>query len=81
ARKLLTYLERKYWNFGATEVESTTISHNCGLRPKARMDAAVDVLVRWNEIVVVPYERDKRKYKIRAKPQRWSLGATPQGSF
>lgn len=81
ARKLLTYLERKYWKFGTTEVESTTVSHNCGLRPKARMDAAVDVLVRWNEIVIVPCERDKRRYKIRTKPQRWPLGATPQGSL
>lgn len=81
ARKLLNYLERKYWRCGTTEVESTTVSHNCGLRPKARMDAAVDVLVRYGEIVTVPYERDKRKYKICPKVQRWPLAATPQGNF
>lgn len=80
ARKLLNYLERKYWRYGTAEVESTTVSHNCGLRPKTRMDAAVDVLVRWGEIVTVPYERDKRKYKIRPKLQRWPLAATSQSN-
>lgn len=81
AKKLLAYLERKYWRYGTTEVESTTVSHNCALRPKARMDAAVDVLIRCGEIVTVPHERDKRKYKICPKVQRWPLSATPYGNL
>ncbi|WP_372168199.1 hypothetical protein [Xanthomonas axonopodis] len=60
ANKLLAYLDRKYWRDGTTEIESTTVSHNCALRPKARMDAAVDVLIHCGEIVTVPHERDKR---------------------
>lgn len=64
ADSLLRYLHKRYWRFGVNEVDSRAVSHNCSLRPKARLDAAVDVLCRWGEIYIVPDERDTRKYKI-----------------
>ncbi|WP_372362108.1 YfjI family protein [Xanthomonas sp. NCPPB 1325] len=67
AMALKRYLENKYWKFGVREVESTVVAHNCGIRPKARMDAAVDVLIRWQEITIALHERDKRKYMIRQR--------------
>lgn len=72
AMKLKRYLENKYWRFGGTnEVESTIVAHNCGIRPKARMDAAVDVLVRWGDVAITRDENDKRKYVIERKAGRW----------
>lgn len=72
AMKLMRYLENKYWRFGGADyVESTIVAHNCGIRPKARMDAAVDVLVRWGDVTITPYERDRRKYLICRKAGRW----------
>jgi hypothetical protein len=73
AMKLKRYLRNKYWRVGANEVESTAVSHNCGIRPKARMDAAVDVLVRWGDVTTAPYARDKRKYLICRNAGRWPM--------
>lgn len=43
------------------------------MRPKARMDAAVDVLVRWGDVTTTPYARDKRKYLICRNAGRWPM--------
>jgi hypothetical protein len=64
ADMLLRYLHKRYWRFGVHEVDSREVSHNCGLRPKIRLDSAVDVLCRRGDIYVVSDEKDKRKYKI-----------------
>lgn len=71
ARGLWKYLANKYWRYGVNEVESIVVSQNCGVRPKWRLDSAVEVLKAWGVITTRPHPRDKRRYTIFLSTSNW----------